>query len=130
MYHFNICSPYGAPASVVLLFPTALILYASYVRLLVGWACQPLDELLRYILEVTCGLVIATVDCIDELPGSSFETVTPPLWLVILLIVAVTYWMLFGARNTYWACRQRLVRLKSFKRIHATSRHDPPGASE
>ena len=130
MYHFEMCSPYGVLASVVLLFPTALILYLSYMRLLVGWACPPLDDVLRYLLEWICGIVIATVNCIDRIPGSSFETESPQLWLVVLSIVAVTCWMQFGVRNTIWACRQHLVRLKSFKTTHATSRHDPSDTSE
>jgi len=124
MHHFGIWSPYGILASVILTLPAAMILYCAYIRLLVGWASIPLDAFLRHLLDFICKMTIETVEYIDGLPLSSLKSEMPPTLLVILMIFVVVLWIHFGLRNTYWMCRQKLVRFRSSKRSDATIQYD------
>ena len=124
MHHFNICSPLGSVTSVLLLPPTAVLLFLGYLRLLTGWSSETLDDALRQLLEVSSGFIITLVEYVDRIPMSSFETESPPVWLTLTMIIAVIAWIQFGLRNSLWYFRQLYVRRRSSNRIKVSNHHD------
>ncbi|HMP76544.1 MAG TPA: ComEC/Rec2 family competence protein [Kiritimatiellia bacterium] len=85
-YYFNILSPIGLAANLVVVPLAFLILFAACLSLLLGFVHPTLSEAYNHAARVFSELLFKTVDGFDVVPGGSFLVPAPSGWMVIAFL--------------------------------------------
>lgn len=91
LYFFNLVSPVGLFANLVVVPLAFLILFASCLALLLGFIHPALLEAFNHAGRLFSSWLFAVVDLCDRIPGGAFYSLAPPIWLLGLFLLLV--WM-------------------------------------